>query len=96
MKKIFIILLLLMVSSLSAQDTIVQHSLNGRKRAADMNTTYHRSSWYNLLIYHDDQKYAEEILATCIKLPISEFYTDRDLDDTIRAFRRVVEWYQAQ
>ena len=51
----------------------------------------------NPIEYRDgDCPVAEEILATCIKLPISEFYTDRDLDDTIRAFRRVVAWYQAQ
>ena len=62
MKKIYVILLLLMVSSLSAQDTIMQRSLNGGKRTSDMNVTYHRSSWCNLLIYHDDQKYAEEII----------------------------------
>ncbi len=79
MKKIFIILLLFMVSSLSAQDTIVQHSLNGRKRAADMNTTYHRSSWYNLLIYHDDQKYAEEILATYYARPQNDKFNDHSL-----------------
>lgn len=79
MKKIYVILMLLMVSSLSAQDTIMQRSLNGGKRTADMNVTYHRSSWCNLLIYHDDQKYAEEILATYYARPLNDKFNDHSL-----------------
>lgn len=44
-----------------------------------MNTTYHRSSWCNLLIYHEDQKYSEEILATYYARPQSDKFNDHSL-----------------
>lgn len=82
MRRLFVLILLIaVVSPLLAQDTdtIVQHSLDGKKKAVDMNTTYHRSSWHNILIYHDDQKYAEEILLTYRHRPTSEKFNDHSL-----------------
>ena len=46
-----------------------------------------------------EEKYgvsAEEILATCLKLVVDEFHTERDLDDTIRAVRKVCAYYQSK
>ena len=80
MKKVSaLILALSFACQLSAQDTIVQQSLGKGKRTADMNTTYHRSSWHNILIYHNDQKYAEEILDTYYRRPTSEKFNDHSL-----------------
>lgn len=81
MKKIFTLILSCMfVASLYAQDTItLQHSLAGKKKTADMNTTYHRSSLHNILICHNDQKYAEEILTTYYNRPKSEKFNDHSL-----------------
>lgn len=80
MKKVLaLILALSFACQLSAQDTIVQHTLGKGKRTADMNTTYHRSSWHNILIYHNDQKYAEEILDTYYRRPTSEKFNDHSL-----------------
>jgi dTDP-4-amino-4,6-dideoxygalactose transaminase len=39
---------------------------------------------------------AEDILKTCVMLTIHEGYSDEDLDQTIRAFRRVVPWMRAK
>jgi dTDP-4-amino-4,6-dideoxygalactose transaminase len=36
---------------------------------------------------------ARSILDTCVVLSINEAYTDDDLDDTVRAFDRVVKWF---
>ena len=36
---------------------------------------------------------AEEILRTCVILPINESYSDDDLIDTVRAFARVIKWF---
>jgi perosamine synthetase len=44
---------------------------------------------------HGDCPEAEMILDTCVIIAINEGYTDDDLDDTVRAFRRVVGWYQS-
>ena len=80
MKKVLALILALSFAyQLSAQDTIVQQSLGKGKRTADMNTTYHRSSWHNILIYHNDQKYAEEILDTYYRRPTSEKFNDHSL-----------------
>jgi perosamine synthetase len=35
---------------------------------------------------------AEDILKTCVMLTINEGYTDEDLDQTVKAFRRVTAW----
>lgn len=39
---------------------------------------------------------AEEILETAIKLPISEFYTDKDIEETIAAVQKVALYYQIE
>lgn len=44
-----------------------------------MDVTYHRSSWHNILIYHNDQKYAKEILETYHNRPKSEKFNDHTL-----------------
>lgn len=36
---------------------------------------------------------AEEILQTAVRLPISEFYTDQDVEDIIDGFRKVTAYY---
>lgn len=78
MKKITVILLLLVVSfPLFAQDTIT-NSVSLRKRNDNI-STYHRSSWYNLLIFHNDQKYADEILTTYRYRPQSDKFNDHSL-----------------
>ena len=38
---------------------------------------------------------AERILETAVRLPINEFFTDEDVDETIAAIRKVSEWYRA-
>lgn len=37
---------------------------------------------------------AEAILATAVRLPVSEFYTDQDLEEVIAAIRKVAAYYQ--
>ncbi|HEX8520613.1 MAG TPA: DegT/DnrJ/EryC1/StrS family aminotransferase [Tepidisphaeraceae bacterium] len=39
---------------------------------------------------------AEEILHTCVILQINEGYDDQDLDETVKAFERVVHWFQSK
>ena len=39
---------------------------------------------------------AEEVLETCLMLTINEGYSDEDLDQTIRAFRRVATWLRSK
>lgn len=39
---------------------------------------------------------AEEILETAIRLGISEFYTDADIDDMIHAFKKVSDYYASK
>lgn len=36
---------------------------------------------------------AEQVLDTCIMLSINEAYTERDLEETIRGFRKVAAWF---
>ncbi|MDW8105016.1 MAG: DegT/DnrJ/EryC1/StrS family aminotransferase [Armatimonadota bacterium] len=36
---------------------------------------------------------AEEILDTCVMLPVNEAYTDTDLEETVYAIRRVAQWF---
>lgn len=67
---------------LYAQDTIVQHSL-GKTKKTNMNTTYHRSSWHNILVYHNDQNYAEEILETYYNRPTSDKFNDHSLSENV-------------
>ncbi len=80
MKRIFTFVLLLFVSLTSvAQDTI-QHAVFGNKKRTNMNATYHRSSWHNILISHKEQKYAEEILSTYYARPQSDKFNDHSLE----------------
>ena len=80
MKKLLsLILICIFTFPVFAQDTIVKHSLSKGMKTANMNTVYHRSSWHNILIYHDDQKYAEEILTTYYNRPTSEKFNDHSL-----------------
>ena len=37
---------------------------------------------------------AEAILDTCLKISISEFYTEQDLEETITAIHKVCAYYQ--
>jgi len=39
---------------------------------------------------------AEAILETCVILQVNEAYSDADLDDTVKAFERVVAYYQSK
>jgi dTDP-4-amino-4,6-dideoxygalactose transaminase len=39
---------------------------------------------------------AEAILDTCVILAVNESYSDADLDDTVKAFERVVGYFQAK
>lgn len=49
----------------------------------------------NAIEYHDgDCPVAEEILATCIKMVVSEFHTEQDLADTVNAIRKVCDYYR--
>lgn len=80
MKCVFtIILLISFLLPVSAQDTINEAIFGNRRRADNMNTKYHRSSWYNILVHHNDQKYAEEILETYFNRPKSDKFNDHSL-----------------
>ena len=37
---------------------------------------------------------AEEVLKTSVRIPVSEFYTEQDLQDTINAFKKVSDWFK--
>ncbi len=39
---------------------------------------------------------AEDLLENCLILPINEGYTDQDLDETARAFEKVVAWAESK
>lgn len=51
-----------------------------KKRSSDMNVNYCRSSWYNILIQHPDQKYANEIQTVYFAKPQSDKFNDHSLD----------------
>ncbi len=38
---------------------------------------------------------AEEVLRTCVQIPLSEFYSDQDVDDIVAAIRKVAEAFAA-
>lgn len=78
-KNIAIILLLFFAVQSFAQDSIVEPVFGHKKKTANMNTTYHRSSWHNILIYHKDQKYADEILTTYYNRPTTEKFNDHSV-----------------
>lgn len=78
MRKIFTLILLVLSLTAFSQDTIQKSSLSNRNRNG-MNATYHRSSWHNILLYHNDQKYAKEILDTYNNRPRSEKFNDHSL-----------------
>lgn len=79
MKKILTLILMILSLTAFSQDTVQQSSLNAWRRSNDMNVTYNRSSWHNILLYHNDQKYAEEILETYYNRPQSEKFNDHSL-----------------
>lgn len=78
MKKLFALFLLVLSFTSFSQDTIQKSALSNKNRNG-MNATYHRSSWHNILLYHDDQKYAKEILETYNNRPQSEKFNDHSL-----------------
>lgn len=81
MRKIFALTLLALMSiSAYSQDTIQQPAFGQKKRIDNMNATYHRSSLYDILLFHKDQQYAEEILGTYYVRPKSEKFNDHSLD----------------
>lgn len=80
MRKIYVFILLIsIVLPVSAQDTINEPVFGNRRRTENMNTAYHRSSWYNILVHHNDQKYSDEILETYFNRPKSEKFNEHSL-----------------
>lgn len=80
MKKIYsMVLLVFFALPVLAQDTIVEPVFGQKRKTANMNTTYHRSSLYDILVYHNDQKYSDEILETYFNRPKSEKFNDHSL-----------------
>lgn len=79
MKKILTLILLLLTLTSFSQDTIQQINLSNKKRVSDIDVAYHRSSWHNILLYHNDQRYAEEILDTYYNRPRSDKFNDHSL-----------------
>ncbi|MBQ2852979.1 MAG: hypothetical protein IJE76_06275 [Bacteroidales bacterium] len=85
MKRFFTLIICFLSLTTFAQDTIpVQEAVFGtKKRTKNMNTVYHRSSLHNILIFHDDQKYSDEILETYKNRPQSEKFNDHTLASDI-------------
>jgi dTDP-4-amino-4,6-dideoxygalactose transaminase len=56
------------------------------------------SPYYNREIRYDSGlcPIAEQILATAVRLPVSEFFTEQDLAEVISAIRKVAAYYQKQ
>ena len=55
---------------------------------------------FNCKYYDNDIEYpaglapvAEEVLKTAVRLPVSEFFTDEDVEQTVRAIRKVTEYF---
>ena len=71
----------------AVQDTIqntVQDADHGaafgvKKKTKNMNTAYHRSSLHNILIFHNDQRYSDEILETYNIRPQSDKFNDHSV-----------------
>lgn len=85
MKRIFTLIICFLSLTAFAQDTIPVHeaAFGTKKRTKNMNTVYHRSSLHNILIFHSDQKYSDEILETYRNRPQSEKFNDHTLDSDI-------------
>lgn len=85
MKRIFTLIICFLSLTAFAQDTIPVHEavFGTKKRTKNMNTVYHRSSLHNILIFHSDQKYSDEILETYRNRPQSEKFNDHTLDSDI-------------
>lgn len=80
MKRFFTIILLVSFAlPIFGQDTIGDPAFGMRKKTENMKTTYHRSSWYNILIHHNDQEYAEEILETYMSRPTNDKFNEHSL-----------------
>lgn len=85
MKRFFTLIVCFLSLTTFAQDTIPVHeaAFGTKKRTKNMNTVYHRSSLHNILIFHDDQKYSDEILDTYKNRPQSEKFNDHTLASDI-------------
>ena len=62
-------------------------------------TVYGKNCQYpleNMEYKEGDCPVAEEILATAVKLPVSEFYTEQDLIDVVTAIKKVCAYYSAK
>lgn len=80
MKKVFTLLAICLFSLTTiAQDTIQEAVFGSSRRTKNMNTVYHRSSLHNILIFHNDQKYSNEILETYNNRPQSDKFNDHSL-----------------
>lgn len=75
---------------------VYQYDLFRNRRAYPGDTHYPFDGTHGTAIeYRDgDCPIAEEILATCIKIPVDEFFTARDLEETITAIRKVCAYYR--
>lgn len=75
---------------------VYQYDLFKNKTVYPGNTQYPFDGTHgNAIEYKDgDCPVAEEILKTCIKLPVNEFFTETDLAETIAAFQKVCAYYR--
>ena len=76
---------------------VYQYDLFKNRNAYPGGTQYPFDGTHGTAIeYRDgDCPIAEEILRTCVKLPVNEFHTNEDLADTVKAIEKVVAYYQA-
>lgn len=77
---------------------VYQYNLFKNKTAYPGNTHYPFDGTHGKAIeYNDgDCPIAEEILKTCIKIPVDEFFTEQDLNETISAIKKVCAYYSKQ
>jgi len=75
---------------------VYQYDLFRNRRAYPGDTNYPFDGTHgNAIEYHDgDCPIAEEILATCVKIPVNEFFTEQDLLETVAAIRKVCAYYR--
>lgn len=74
---------------------VYQYDMFKNKTVYPGNTQYPFDGTHgNAIEYKDgDCPVAEEIIATCVKLPINEFHTEQDLEDTVEAIKKVSEYF---
>lgn len=85
MKRITLLIILSSIFSLTTYTQNYNSSNDSpvfgkKKRSSDMNVNYCRSSWYNILIQHPKQKYANEIQTVYFAKPQSDKFNDHSLD----------------